>query len=62
VNEAWISLHGETSAARLMFKSLTARRAVGLGQLCLTVEAASRKETNLDARPSETHSHNKPVR
>jgi hypothetical protein len=44
MNEAWISLHGETSAARLMFKSLAARRGVGLGQLCLTVEAASRKQ------------------
>lgn len=44
MNEAWISLNSETSAARLMFKSLTARRAVGLGQLCLTVEAASRTQ------------------
>jgi hypothetical protein len=44
VNEAWISLNSETSAVRLMFKSLTARRAVGLGQLHLTVDAASRTQ------------------
>jgi hypothetical protein len=44
LTEAWISLNSETSAARLMFKSVTARRAVGLGQLCLTVEAASRTQ------------------
>ena len=44
MSEAWISLNSETSAARLMFKSLTARRAVGLGQLYLTVEVSSRAE------------------
>ena len=44
VTEAWINLNSQTSAVRLMFKSVTGRRAVGLGQLCLTVEAASRAQ------------------
>lgn len=43
MNETFLHLGGDLSAARLTFRSITGSRGVGAGQLHLTVEATSRK-------------------
>ncbi|WP_392467023.1 hypothetical protein ACF3NS_14825 [Arsenicicoccus cauae] len=50
MTEAWLQLGNENSAARLAFKRLGGSAGVGLAQLQVTVEVASRKAV-ADNRP-----------